>query len=246
MCDLSSKNSDHKVSNMEEHIHRYDLSGKYAKHRKWHKGGKGWLSKQRRTPREPTVLRSNGMFWLPRWVSLRFDSQEDFVGFPTPICFAVSWRQAKTARVVPDGTSDFRLDSLCWSYKVVTSCQLCKAEPAEWTLTSIPLNWWVEPPWGMGMFEAMRLSTHVLSSPCTITRSEAWCSWNIVGRSTVEQDELAGIGFACLKVLKPQLCFFIAWWVTRVGSEEEIHLQSNVGGRSKRIDGSGMNTICIT
>ena len=38
------------------------------------------------------------------------------------------------------------------------------------SLTELSYRW---SAWGIGMFEAMRLSTHVLSSPCTITRSEA-------------------------------------------------------------------------
>ena len=42
------------------------------------------------------------------------------------------------------------------------------------------------------MFEAMRLSTHVLSSPCTITRSEACC---LLQTAAVEGE--VAIGLKC-------------------------------------------------
>ena len=85
--------------------------------------------------------------------------------------------QAEIACVVPHGRSDLPLRGLCWPHGLC--CFSSSTETPARRLPFLP-SWsnecWVEKLEclcsGIGMFEAMRLSTHVLSSPCTIVRTE--------------------------------------------------------------------------
>ena len=132
---------------------------------------------QRRKSAEPTVLRPNGMFWLPRWVSLGFvwDSQEDSCWISNPYLL---WRFLASGKNCTFGARWHFWFSSRFSVLILQGCNImstlqdrtCRMNPDEHAAES--MGW---TPRGIGMFEAMRLSTHVLSSPCTITRSEAWC-----------------------------------------------------------------------